>query len=128
MTGVQTCALPIWDSVLAAQTDPPKDAKTTLQEWVQARGLGLPHYQVTTRSGPPHAPVFEVTVAAGAFSGVGTAGSKRAAEQLAAEALLQGVGPQVVEPQGASLNGAVPNDAGSSDGEPASAAPRSTGP
>jgi len=137
-----------WDSVLAAQTEPPKDAKTTLQEWVQARGLGLPHYQVTTRSGPPHAPVFEVTVAAGAFSGIGTAGSKRAAEQLAAEALLQGVGPQGAGLSGANLAGAAPNDvapndvapndvtpngegsndAGSSHGEPTSAAPRSTTP
>jgi len=137
-----------WDSVLAAQTEPPKDAKTTLQEWVQARGLGLPHYQVTTRSGPPHAPVFDVTVAAGAFSGIGTAGSKRAAEQLAAEALLQGVGPQGAGLSGANLAGAAPNDvapndvapndvtpngegsndAGSSHGEPTSAVPRSTTP
>jgi ribonuclease-3 len=83
-----------WDGVLAAQTQPPKDAKTTLQEWVQARGLGLPQYQVTARSGPPHAPVFEVTVAVSQFSGIGIAGSKRAAEQLAAEALLRDAGPQ----------------------------------
>ena len=109
-----------WDSVLAAQTEPPKDAKTTLQEWVQARGLGLPHYQVTTRSGPPHAPVFEVTVAAGAFSGIGTAGSKRAAEQLAAEALLQGAGLN-----GAGPSGAAPQGVGPGDGGPTSAAPRS---
>jgi ribonuclease-3 len=106
-----------WDSVLAAQTEPPKDAKTTLQEWVQARGLGLPHYQVTTRSGPPHAPVFEVTVAAGAFSGIGTAGSKRAAEQLAAEALLQGAG----------LQGAGSSDGGPTNAAPTTAPPRSSG-
>jgi ribonuclease-3 len=81
---------------MTALAEPPKDAKTMLQEWVQARNLGLPDYQVTARSGPPHAPVFEVTVSAGEFSGTGTAGSKRAAEQLAAEALLQGVGLQGV--------------------------------
>ncbi len=81
-----------WDGVMTAQTEPPKDPKTTLQEWVQARSLGLPDYQVTTRSGPPHAPVFEVTVSAGEFTGIGTAGSKRAAEQLAAEALLRALG------------------------------------
>ncbi len=78
-----------WDAVMQAQADPPKDAKTALQEWVQARGLGLPLYEVTGRSGPPHAPLFEVTVSAGAFSGTGSAGNKRAAEQLAAEALLR---------------------------------------
>jgi ribonuclease-3 len=77
-----------WDGVMTALAEPPKDAKTKLQEWVQARGLGLPEYKVTARRGPPHAPEFEVTAAAGDFSGVGTAGSKRAAEQLAAEALL----------------------------------------
>jgi ribonuclease-3 len=81
-----------WDAVMTAQTEPPKDAKTALQEWVQARGLGLPDYQVTGRTGPPHAPVFEVTVAAGTFTGTGTAGNKRAAEQIAAEALLRSVG------------------------------------
>jgi ribonuclease-3 len=81
-----------WDGVMTAQTEPPKDAKTALQEWVQARNLGLPDYQVTARTGPPHAPVFEVTVAAGEVTGIGTAGSKRAAEQLAAEALLRNLG------------------------------------
>lgn len=78
-----------WDSAMTAQTEPPKDAKTALQEWVQARGLGLPQYQVTARSGPPHAPVFEVTVSAGDHAATGTAGNKRAAEQRAAEALLR---------------------------------------
>jgi ribonuclease-3 len=97
-----------WDGVMTAQAEPPKDAKTTLQEWVQARGLGLPDYQVTARSGPPHAPVFEVTVAAGAFSGTGTAGSKRAAEQLAAEALLNGVGLGGVGLSGAGSSGTTP--------------------
>lgn len=80
-----------WDAVMTAQADPPKDAKTALQEWVQARSLGLPRYEVTARTGPPHSPVFEVTVSAGDYSGIGTAGNKRAAEQLAAEALLRTV-------------------------------------
>jgi len=94
-----------WDGVMTGQVEPPKDAKTTLQEWVQARGLGLPDYQVSARSGPPHAPVFEVTVSAGAFSGTGTAGNKRAAEQLAAEALLGGVAPGSVGPGGLAAGG-----------------------
>jgi ribonuclease III len=78
-----------WAGVMEAQEAPPKDAKTALQEWVQARGLGLPDYVVTSRVGPPHAPEFVVTVAVGEFIGSGTAGSKRAAEQLAAQNLLQ---------------------------------------
>ncbi len=78
-----------WAGVMEAQEAPPKDAKTALQEWVQARGLGLPDYVVTSRVGPPHAPEFVVTVAVGEFIGSGTAGSKRAAEQLAAQNLLR---------------------------------------
>jgi ribonuclease-3 len=120
-----------WDGVLAAQTQPPKDAKTTLQEWVQARGLGLPQYQVTARSGPPHAPVFEVTVAAGQFSGVGTAGSKRAAEQLAAEALLrdaepQRAGPRSERPQGEGPRIVEPEAPGPQAVDPGGIGPRST--
>jgi ribonuclease-3 len=63
-----------------------------LQEWVQARGLGLPEYLVTSRVGPPHAPEFVVTVATGGVTGCGTAGTKRAAEQLAAQELLRVLG------------------------------------
>lgn len=78
-----------WNGAMIAQTAPPKDAKTTLQEWAHRQGFDLPAYAITDRSGPPHAPAFEVTVTVGPHSGQGTAGSKRAAEQLAAEALLR---------------------------------------
>jgi ribonuclease-3 len=82
-----------WGDAMAAQADPPKDSKTALQEWAQKRGKDLPAYAVTGRSGPPHAPEFIVTVTVGALSGVGTAGTKRAAEQRAAEALLRSLTP-----------------------------------
>jgi ribonuclease-3 len=81
-----------WSGVMDAQEAPPKDAKTALQEWVQARGLPLPDYVVVSRAGPPHAPEFVVTVAVGELQGSGAAGSKRAAEQLAARNLLQVLG------------------------------------
>ncbi len=77
-----------WDAAMTGQAEPPKDSKTALQEWAQKRGLDLPAYAVTGRSGPPHAPEFTVTVSVGGNDGVGTGNSKRAAEQLAAEALL----------------------------------------
>ena len=76
-----------WAEAMEAQAAPPKDAKTALQEWAQKRGLDLPAYAVTNSSGPPHAPLFVVTVTVGPHSGTGQAGSKRAAEQLAAENL-----------------------------------------
>jgi ribonuclease III len=81
-----------WDGVMTQLETPPRDAKTMLQEWVQARGLGLPEYVVVSRVGPPHAPEFVVTVATGGFTGSGTAGTKRAAEQLAARDLLRELG------------------------------------
>jgi ribonuclease-3 len=71
------------------QAQPPKDPKTALQEWAQKRGKDLPAYMVTARFGPPHAPEFVVTVSLGEVRGTGTAGSKRAAEQLAAQDLLK---------------------------------------
>jgi ribonuclease-3 len=74
--------------VMETQAAPPKDPKTGLQEWAQARGLELPHYIVASRAGPSHSPVFVVTVAVAGRTGSGTAGAKRAAEQLAATDLL----------------------------------------
>ncbi len=82
-----------WMAAMTAQAEPPKDAKTRLQEWAQKRSLALPDYAVTGRSGPPHAPAFVITVTVGTASGTGTAGSKRAAEQRAAEALLRSLEP-----------------------------------
>ncbi len=66
-----------------------RDAKTSLQEWAQARGQKPPSYVEVKRSGPDHAPVF--TIAARLQDGTeaqATAGSKRQAEQAAAKALL----------------------------------------
>jgi ribonuclease-3 len=77
-----------WDAAMTAQAEPPKDAKTALQEWAQTLGPDLPVYALTGRAGPPHAPDFTVTVTAGGTSGTGTAGSKRAAETAAAADLL----------------------------------------
>jgi ribonuclease-3 len=82
-----------WGDAMIAQEAPPKDAKTALQEWAQKRGLELPCYTISGRTGPAHAPVFAVTVTVGDLSGEGTAGSKRAAEQLAAEHLYGSLPP-----------------------------------
>jgi ribonuclease-3 len=81
-----------WEAAMTAQAAPPKDAKTALQEWGQARGHELPCYQVASREGPPHSPVFVVTVAVAGKTGSGTAGTKRAAEQAAASDLLGKLG------------------------------------
>ncbi len=77
-----------WRPLLLAVKEPPKDAKTALQEWAQAQGFPLPEYVELKRSGPDHAPEFTIEVRVGERSACGTAGAKRAAEQEAAEALL----------------------------------------
>lgn len=67
-----------------------KDAKTRLQEWLQARGFGLPVYAVDEVSGRDHNQVFAVScrVAASSERATGRGSSRRRAEQAAAEAML----------------------------------------
>jgi len=68
-----------------------KDAKTRLQEYLQARHLPLPEYQARQVSGDAHNPVFEVQCSIELLETplVGTATSRRKAEQNAAEAALE---------------------------------------
>jgi ribonuclease-3 len=82
-----------WQSAMDALLLPPKDPKTALQEWLMARGLPLPIYRVTGRSGPSHAPEFVITVTACGETGTGRAGAKRLAERLAAAELLERLRP-----------------------------------
>ena len=67
-----------------------REAKTALQEWAMARGLPLPHYKITARTGPDHAPQFTVEVMVQGYEvAYGEAGSRQAAEKAAARSLLQ---------------------------------------
>lgn len=78
-----------WEPLLKTAVTPPKDAKTALQEWAQARGLPLPIYNVVDESGPAHAPHFRMTVAIqGRSPASGEGRTKRLATQAAAAALL----------------------------------------
>ena len=67
-----------------------KDAKTALQEWLQARKMALPAYEVQRVLGAAHRQTFDVacrvTELGLEVSGQGT--SRRAAEQAAAQAML----------------------------------------
>lgn len=81
---------PLWRPLLEREAEPPRDAKTSLQEWLQGRGRPLPSYELVERSGPDHAPVFSIAVMVkGTEPKTATGRSKRAAEQAAAEALLE---------------------------------------
>jgi ribonuclease-3 len=86
------CIERLWNGRLGAGAAP-RDAKTSLQEWAQARRLPLPAYREVGREGPPHAPMFVVDVSIrGHEPGRGRAGSKREAERLAAAELLDRLG------------------------------------
>jgi ribonuclease-3 len=67
-----------------------KDAKTRLQEWLQARSLGLPNYSVDGVSGRDHNQQFAVSCSIPSLSkvAVGCGSSRRRAEQAAADAML----------------------------------------
>ncbi len=64
-----------------------KDAKTTLQEFLQGRRMALPQYRLRATRGEAHAQVFEVEcwVADLGISAVGIGLSRRSAEQEAAK-------------------------------------------
>ncbi len=72
-----------------------KDGKTALQEWLQARHLALPKYEVSRIEGEPHRQQFEVRCEVGNMSGAlnivttGHGSTRRMAEQAAAATALQ---------------------------------------
>lgn len=93
--GLDTCrevVLPLFEKTMVALASGrvAKDAKTRLQEWLQARQKSLPIYELLSESGEEHAKTFHVRCAlveAGVTAdGQGT--SRRAAEQQAAEAVM----------------------------------------
>ena len=67
-----------------------KDAKTELQEWLQARRLPVPSYRISATRGQAHAQTFEVEcgVPALGLTESGEGRSRRIAEQEAARRML----------------------------------------
>jgi len=86
------CVLAWYATCLPDVTQLPaeKDAKSTLQEWLQARKLPLPDYEATV-TGEAHAQTFFVTVRVSGMSleAQGQSTSRRKAEQLAAAQFLE---------------------------------------
>lgn len=79
-----------WRDQAKTMKAPPKDAKTTLQEWAQGHGFPLPEYTVISADGPSHAPHFVIDVTVKGHPPTrGEAGTKRVAERLAAQAMLK---------------------------------------
>lgn len=82
-----------WEELIEKNTQPPKDAKTTLQEFAHTKSLGNPLYKLVSREGSEHEPIFYMSVS---FNGVqaqeGIGKNKKLAEQEAAEKMLKALG------------------------------------
>jgi ribonuclease-3 len=71
----------------------PRDPKSLLQEWTQARGYSPPIYQTIKETGPDHEKIFEVQVnIPDIITGTGTGNSKREASKQAAKQALEKLG------------------------------------
>jgi ribonuclease-3 len=82
LIGPRLASLPTADAL--------KDAKTRLQEVLQANAMPLPSYTLTSVQGEPHAQSFAVVCEVGTLD-LRTAGegvSRRRAEQMAADRML----------------------------------------
>jgi len=90
---------PMFEGRIATLPEPStlKDAKTRLQEHLQAHGRPLPLYTVKNTSGEPHAQTFVVSVSIphAALETLGEGPSRRRAEQVAAQAALAALGLNV---------------------------------
>ena len=86
----QKVILKLWGDNIRTLEDAPQDPKTELQEWVQARSLDLPLYEVAEKSGPDHAPMFLMRLTVDGQGSVEAEGSsRRQAEKTAARLMLK---------------------------------------
>jgi ribonuclease-3 len=81
--------LPMFDELTSGVVT--KDAKTTLQEWLQARKRPLPHYEIIEASGAAHEQRFAVAceLENPPLRTIGQGSSRRLAEQAAADRALK---------------------------------------
>ena len=79
-----------WGDRVHGQRAAPKHPKARLQEFAAARGWRPPVYTLAARSGPHHAPTFEIAVEIpGRGRATGHGSSKQEAETEAARALME---------------------------------------
>lgn len=78
-----------WEPRSQAPSAARRDPKTELQEWAHQVAKASPSYNVDSREGPDHDPVFQISVRIeGIEPASGTGRSKREAEQAAATTIL----------------------------------------
>lgn len=85
----RTVVRKFWKRYILQEAIGRRDAKTRLQEWVQARQIPTPNYVVVERTGPAHEPFFTIEARVKDMEPAqGKGRSKREAEQDAAAKLL----------------------------------------
>ena len=57
---VKSVILDLWELEIIENKNLRRDAKSTLQEWTQAKGLGLPVYKIIEKKGLDHNPTFQI--------------------------------------------------------------------
>ena len=91
--GLQPCKIFITNNLLKTinlQSNKTEDYKSELQIYTQSQRLGVPTYEVITKTGADHNPQFTISVSiAGKTIAVGTGGSKAAASRDAARRALK---------------------------------------
>lgn len=92
MSACHDCVIRLWGESVNdfSCLEPYQDAKSKLQEWLQARHLPLPIYTAQT-SGKAHEQLFVVTCTVEGLkhAATGSSTSRRKAEQIAAETYLR---------------------------------------
>lgn len=90
----------LWSPLIDEMEGPTHSAKTRLQEWAQARGLGLPAYSLVDESGPAHARRFTVAARLADYEPAAASGSsKQQAQEQAAALLLDTLGALAPQPR-----------------------------
>jgi ribonuclease-3 len=88
LDAARTVILKLWGDNIDTLTEAHQDPKTELQEWVQARGLPLPEYEIVGKSGPDHAPRFEIEVRVRGYDPIVAEGASRSKGEKSAAARM----------------------------------------
>ena len=79
----------LWSQLLRGVKEPPKHIKSRLQEWALRNQLKEPSYELIRTNGPPHSPIFTVSINVDGFSKITAQGkSIKNAEQNVAKKFM----------------------------------------
>ena len=87
---VKSLIIALWNEEISTNKNLKRDAKSILQEWTQAQGLGLPVYKVMKKKGLDHQPTFEIELKVKNFNSIlGNGKSLQIAQKKIAEKFIK---------------------------------------